>query len=144
MIQAGDSGVRLAELIAALSLATDLGMGQPVEHALRTCLLALRLGGRLGLTVDELGELYYVALLRRIGCTSDSHELGLLFGDDLAAHARLFILDFVRPLDVAVDMLRYGGAGRPVWDRIRTVAGALAAGSQVPGEFFRASCGEGS
>ncbi len=27
-------GVRLAELLAVLSLAADLGMGQPMEHAL--------------------------------------------------------------------------------------------------------------
>jgi hypothetical protein len=36
--------MRLAELVAALSLATDLGMGQPMEHELRACLLAVRLG----------------------------------------------------------------------------------------------------
>jgi hypothetical protein len=27
-----DSGLRLAELVAAFSLATDLGLGQPMEH----------------------------------------------------------------------------------------------------------------
>jgi hypothetical protein len=42
-------GLRLAELLAALSLATDLGMGQPLEQALRTCLIALELGQRLRL-----------------------------------------------------------------------------------------------
>jgi hypothetical protein len=35
---AGASGFRLTELVAAVSLATDLGTGQPMEHALRTCL----------------------------------------------------------------------------------------------------------
>lgn len=30
------AGFRLSELVAALSLATDLGTGQPIEHALRT------------------------------------------------------------------------------------------------------------
>jgi hypothetical protein len=29
------SDVRLAELIASISLATDLGLGQPMEHVLR-------------------------------------------------------------------------------------------------------------
>ena len=29
-----NSGVKLAELVAALSIATDLGMGQPLEFAL--------------------------------------------------------------------------------------------------------------
>ena len=38
------SHVRLAELVAALSLGIDLGFGQPMEHVLRQCLIALRLG----------------------------------------------------------------------------------------------------
>ena len=37
--------VRLAELVAALSLGIDLGFGQPMEHVLRQCLIALRLAG---------------------------------------------------------------------------------------------------
>ncbi len=34
--------VRLAELVAALSLGIDLGFGQPMEHVLRQCLIAPR------------------------------------------------------------------------------------------------------
>ena len=34
-----ESPLRLAELMAALSLATDLGMGQPVEFAMEQGLL---------------------------------------------------------------------------------------------------------
>lgn len=51
--------VRLAEVIAALSLATDLGMGQPMDHALRRCLLAVRLGEALSLTLRELRDVYW-------------------------------------------------------------------------------------
>ncbi len=45
-VEAGDqdSGLRLAELVAAFSLATDLGLGQPMEHVLRSWLIAVRLG----------------------------------------------------------------------------------------------------
>jgi len=46
--------LRLAELVAALSLATDLGMRQSLEQALRTCLIALRLARLWGLASDEL------------------------------------------------------------------------------------------
>lgn len=35
--------MRLSELMAALSFSTDLGLGQPMEHVLRSCLIALRL-----------------------------------------------------------------------------------------------------
>jgi hypothetical protein len=38
-----------AEVLAALSVAIDLGLGQPAEHMLRSALIATRLAGRLGL-----------------------------------------------------------------------------------------------
>src|ERR671925_1446384 len=129
---------RFAELAATFSLATDLGMGQPMEHALRTCLLAVHFAENLGLRGETLREVYYVALLRRIGCTSDSYELQLLFGDDLAPHSRVFTLDFGRPIELVQDMPRHAGAGRQPWERIRTVASALAAGPEVPRRLFRA------
>src|SRR5215470_4109838 len=82
----GTPRLRLAELMAALSLATDLGMGQPLEQALRTCLIAIELAGRLGLAADEIAEVFYLALLRFLGCTADAHELAeLVGGDDIAA-----------------------------------------------------------
>ncbi|MBI4305735.1 MAG: LuxR family transcriptional regulator, partial [Chloroflexi bacterium] len=57
----------MAEAIAALSLATDLGMGQPMDHALRRCLLAVRLGQALGLSDAELRDVYYVVLVCSVG-----------------------------------------------------------------------------
>jgi HD-GYP domain-containing protein (c-di-GMP phosphodiesterase class II) len=76
---------RLAELVAALSLATDLGMGQPMEQGLRTCLVALRLADLAGVDVEEHAEVYYVALLRFLGCTADAHDAALsVGGDDIA------------------------------------------------------------
>lgn len=74
--------LRLAELIAALSLATDLGMGQPMTHALRTCLLALGLGRALGHSTRDLADTYYTTLLRFIGCGSDAHDLATFNGGE--------------------------------------------------------------
>src|SRR5207245_4927799 len=82
--------LRLAELMAALSLATDLEMGQPLEQALRTCLIAVALGERLGLANDGLSEVHYVALLPFLGCTADAHEFAAMVGgDDIASRAAL-------------------------------------------------------
>ena len=67
----GRSGVeqpiRAAELVAALSIATDLGTGQPLEHAMRTAVLAVRLGELAGASAEELSDTYYVALLHASG-----------------------------------------------------------------------------
>jgi hypothetical protein len=47
-----DTGIRLPELVAAFSLATDLGFGQPIEHVLRSLLSAGRVAESIGLEVD--------------------------------------------------------------------------------------------
>lgn len=98
MTDAGRStDVRLAELVAGLSLVIDLGLGQPVEHVLRQTHLAMRLGELLGMTEDERAALYYVGLLAWVGCVSDSHELAIWFGDDLAWRAASYEIDPTDP-----------------------------------------------
>src|SRR5207249_11069275 len=85
-VEAGerDSGLRLAELVAAFSLATDLGLGQPMEHVLRSWLISARLGDHIGVKPDDRGALYYVATLAWVGCVADTAELATWFGDDIA------------------------------------------------------------
>ena len=77
--------IRLVEVLAALSLASDVGHDQPLEKSLRNAVIAARLGEELGLRGDELSATFYVALLRSMGCTSNSFETAaLLGGEDLA------------------------------------------------------------
>ena len=59
--------LRLAELVAAWSLATDLGLGLPQEHVLRQCRIALGLAERLGLDEADRAAVYYVAMLAWVG-----------------------------------------------------------------------------
>ena len=81
----GRSGqVRLADLVAALSLGIDLGFAQPMEHVLRQCLIALRLAGGIGLDESARAAVYYTALLTNVGCHADAHEQAKWFGDDIA------------------------------------------------------------
>ena len=58
-------------------------MGQPPGHGARTCLLATELGRRMGLAERALSDVYYVALLRFIGCTADAHEVAAFAGDEI-------------------------------------------------------------
>ncbi|MGH3372341.1 MAG: HD domain-containing phosphohydrolase [Nocardioidaceae bacterium] len=74
----------------ALSLASDLGTGQPMEHGMRTCWLSLAAAEALGLDPATRSAVYYVALLRFIGCTSDASETAALSGgDDVAFNAAM-------------------------------------------------------
>src|SRR5919201_354948 len=66
------TGPRRAELLAALSLAIDLGLGQPMEHMLRSSLLAAGLADRLGLGEQQRGVVFYANLVAWIGCHADS------------------------------------------------------------------------
>ncbi len=81
------SGLRLAELIAALSLAADLGIGQPMEFGLGSCVLAVRLGELLGFSESELRGTYYQALLRFMGCSADAYIVAAVAGDELSFRA---------------------------------------------------------
>lgn len=76
--------IRLVELLASLSLGIDLGFGQPLEHVLRQCRIAMRLCELAGVDEDTRAAAYYSALLVNVGCHTDAHEQVRWFGDDIA------------------------------------------------------------
>ena len=81
---------RLAELLASVSLATDLGTGQPLGHAMRTCVLAVAIAEELGCSADEVGAVHRFSLLRFLGCTADAAETAAAAGgDDRALNAAM-------------------------------------------------------
>lgn len=116
---------RLADLVAALSLAIDLASGQPPEHTLRTCLLSVELARRSGVGADELGEVYDVALLRFAGVTAAAAETAASVGDDLAFTSGMgpaFLGSAPEQLRAA---MRSSGAGDAAGMRVRHRVRAL-------------------
>lgn len=81
--------VRRAELIGALSLATDLATDQPFEHGLRAALIAIRIADALGLVERTREDVYYVSLLQYVGCTAEAHVEAEFWGDELRARREL-------------------------------------------------------
>jgi HD-GYP domain-containing protein (c-di-GMP phosphodiesterase class II) len=110
--------VRLAELVAALSLGIDLGFGQPMEHVLRQCLIALRLAEGIGIGEEERAVVYYTALLVNVGCHSDAHEQAKWFGDDIALKSGKYDHE-PRSLRAVASGMRQLGAGNPPLHRFR-------------------------
>ena len=110
--------MRLAELVAALSLGIDLGFGQPMEHVLRQCLIALRLADRLGLEDQARSAVYYTALLINVGCHSDAHEQAKWFGDDIALKSGKYDHE-LGSVRAAVAGVRRLGSGYPALHRFR-------------------------
>ena len=132
--------IRAAEVIGALSLATDLGTGQPLEHALRTAVLAVRLGELAGASADELADTYYVALLHASGCTSNGHEAIQVYDDDIAYRAAFFLIDATNPAEVMAFYRANIGAGRSPEEREALVADALANAGPRAREGFATMC----
>jgi HD-GYP domain-containing protein (c-di-GMP phosphodiesterase class II) len=126
MPEGGTNGatVRLAELVALLSLGTDLGLGQPMEHMIRACLIALRLAESAALEDSERGVVYYSGLLAWVGCHTDAYEQAKWLGDDLAAKRDAhYGYDFGKAGPATAFMVKHlGGAGSPLLQRARTGA----------------------
>lgn len=110
--------VRLAEVVAALSLGIDLGFGQPMEHVLRQCRIALRISELVGLDEGTRSSIYYSALLVNVGCHSDAHEQARWFGDDIAMKATKYGAEPFSAADMLV-MLRLLGSGGTPLHRVR-------------------------
>ena len=108
----------MAELLAALSLGVDLGFGQPMEHVLRQCLIALRLAERVGLDEQSRAVVYYTALLINVGCHTDAHEQAKWFGDDIAVKAVKYRHE-LRSVRTAAASMRMLGSGNPPLHRVR-------------------------
>jgi HD-GYP domain-containing protein (c-di-GMP phosphodiesterase class II) len=128
--------VRLAEVVGALSLATDVGMGSPLELGLGTSLVASRLAEELGCTADERRRVYWVAMLRHVGCTAGAHEFAALVGDEIAFRGGLAGIDFTDRRALLGHVVRTLGGGSPIGraralGRFLASAGALKEGSQA-------------
>src|SRR6478672_5217986 len=110
--------VRLAEVVGALSLGIDLGFGQPMEHVLRQCLIALRMAEQIGLDDDARATVYYTALLINVGCHTDAHEQAKWFGDDIALKSGKYDHE-LGSLRAAAAGMRLVGAGNAPLHRFR-------------------------
>jgi HD-GYP domain-containing protein (c-di-GMP phosphodiesterase class II)/DNA-binding CsgD family transcriptional regulator len=86
--------LRLAEAAGALSLATDLAMGQPLEHGLRTGVLAVRIAQAMGVAIDDQATVFYTGLLHFAGCTAESEIDARFFGDELSARPQMMAVAF--------------------------------------------------
>nr|WP_246377873.1 HD domain-containing phosphohydrolase [Nocardioides ginsengisegetis] len=108
-------------------MATDLGLGQPMEHLLRSWQIASRLGRRVGLPDSEQPALFHTAMLSWVGCVADGPEVTASFGDDIAFRADSYEAD-LGGLSGMAFFLGRAGRGQPLPGRLRAVATLAATG----------------
>jgi HD-GYP domain-containing protein (c-di-GMP phosphodiesterase class II) len=77
-----ENSIRLSDVISALSVALDLTEGQPMGHAIRSCILGMRIAKELGLSAQDCSDLYYALLLKDSGCSTNSARLHQILGSD--------------------------------------------------------------
>lgn len=133
------SGVRLAELVRAMSLAVDLGLGQPWEHVAHACLLACRIAQKLGMAPEERARLFYVTMLGWVGCIADSHEVGRWFGDDNRYRSDVYDADLT-PLSFLGFLMRHAGSEGAAASKLEARAMLLATGGRGVQDWLRAHC----
>lgn len=116
--------VSRTDLLAALSVAIDLGLGQPMDHMLRSAVIGSRLAERLDLTEDDRTTVFYCCLMMWIGCHADSHEYTQWFGDDIAVRHDSYFVDW-SGIAYQRFLLRNIGRSSPLPHRARLVAKLL-------------------
>ena len=74
--------LRLSELVSALSYALDITEGQPEGHAVRSCMIGMRLAKEIYLLPRQRSALFYALLLKDLGCSSNASKVARLFGTE--------------------------------------------------------------
>ncbi len=106
-------GVRLSEVVGALSYALDITEGQAMGHSARTTAIGMRIGAELGLVDDQRSALYYALLLKDLGCSSNASRLSSLFGaDDMLLKHAYKLTEWTATRDAARYAFKYSVPGR--------------------------------
>ena len=120
-------------------------MGRPLEHGLRTAMLALRTAQAMGLPQDDQVTVYYTGLLHFAGCTAESEIDARFFGDELAARPRMMAVAHGSRLELIATAMRTAHQGSAPLTRAAMMARAAFGGiaefrSGRPGHPRRRRC----
>jgi len=137
-------GLKLAELISALSHALDITEGQPPGHCIRCCWIGMHIGRAIGLDEDSLWELYYTLLLKDLGCSSNAARICELYlTDDLR-----FKHDFKTVGDSLPSVLNFvlthTGLKAGLAERFRSVMTIMREGDEIAQELIATRCSRGA
>ncbi|MDQ3673514.1 MAG: HD domain-containing protein [Gemmatimonadota bacterium] len=132
--------VRLADLLAGLSLISDMGLGLPPENAMRSCLIGAALARKIDLHEKEVADVFYTSLFQHIGCTGYAHETYLVWIDDIAANRAARRTNFADPKDLFMSYLPTLTRGMSARQRARVAANFFTKGPTFLKRFTTATC----
>jgi putative nucleotidyltransferase with HDIG domain len=132
-------------VLAGLSHALDLTEGQREGHAVRSCLLGMRIAKELQLTADQGSSLFYALLLKDLGCSSNAARFSVLFGaDDQRVKADLKTTDWPRAIEAFRFVSRNVAPGQFWLKRAWQILGVLTRGSEGARDVVLTRCERGA
>ena len=132
--------LRLADVLSAFSMVADLGYALPPESAMRSCLIATDLAGRLGLSNQEARDTFYTALLLHVGCLTFAHEMSAAFGDDRRANAAGARTNFADPREIFMTLIPETTREMNLTARVRAAAFIITRGRGFGRRFDTSNC----
>ena len=136
------AGVSVAELVATLSYAADLGLGQPMAHCMRQTVIALRLADLVGASDEDRRATYYLGLMMNSWCHADAAEQARWFGDDISFKGDGYETLGMNTAQTVAFLVRRVGSHGSGGAAHQTVGGVSAdrprAGQRVPTDPLRA------
>lgn len=138
------AGIKLSELIGALSHALDITEGQPDGHCLRCCWIGMHVGRQIGLPDDQLWDLYYTLLLKDLGCSSNAARICELYVTDDLHFKRDFKTVGDSLPQVLQFVLKHTGLKVGLAERFRSVFAILRDGSKIAHELIATRCQRGA
>lgn len=136
--------LKLSELMGALSYALDITEGQPPGHCIRCCWIGMNIGQQIDLSNEQLWELYYVLLLKDLGCSSNASRICELYlTDDLSFKQDFKWVDGSLP-QVLRFVLRHTGSSAGILSRFRALSDIFAHGDEIAQELIQTRCTRGA
>lgn len=136
--------LKLSELMSALSYALDITEGQLEGHCIRCCWIGMNIGQKIGLPNEQLWELYYVLLLKDLGCSSNASRICELYlTDDLTFKRDFKWVDGSLP-QVLRFVLRHTGSTVGIISRFKALSDIFAHGDAIAQELIQTRCTRGA
>jgi HD-GYP domain-containing protein (c-di-GMP phosphodiesterase class II) len=136
--------IALSEVLGGLSYALDLTEGEPPGHAVRSCMIGMRLADEIGLDAEVRSDLFYALLLKDAGCSANSARMAALFGaDDHQAKRTSKRVNWSRRFPAFLWALRTVAPDGPARARLDRLL-AIKAEGEVTRALMQARCDRGA
>lgn len=137
--------LRLSEVVSAMTYALDITEGQPEGHAMRSCIIGMRIGQTLNLDSEQLSDLYYALLLKDLGCSSTSSKVRHLFGaDDQHIKPATKTVNFHNKFEGLRFVLKNAGKAAPFVKRLKHMMKLIAGKNTVHAKLTQTRCERGA